>query len=119
MGVFVRVRGWLDCDEDHLAGARAVIAAHAHEHYSRGWVIRDHIPGYTPCVLYTGDLREHWLDWLLTQVRAIAALPARDDDHVRGLFFAMHETRGTTTWRVHAGQVSPASPPQGLAYLDE
>ncbi|MGC9496355.1 hypothetical protein [Streptomyces sp. WG7] len=37
MGVYVSVRGWLECDDTQLATVQEIIASHADDHYSGGW----------------------------------------------------------------------------------
>lgn len=37
MGVYVSIRGWLECDETQLTAVREVIASHEDNHYSNGW----------------------------------------------------------------------------------
>lgn len=120
MGIYVSVRGWLECDEQQLAAINAVIAAHDDGHYSGGWgAPRRHI-NWTYYVFYGADIREAALDELLDQLREIARIPASDadNDRVSGLFLASHEVHGMSEWQVRDGDVhiTPADDRHG--YLD-
>ncbi|MGW4688113.1 hypothetical protein ACWEPM_24920 [Streptomyces sp. NPDC004244] len=121
MGVYVSVRGWLECDEVQLATVQEIISSHADDHYSNGWSAPRQQVNWTRYVFYGADLRESALDWLMIQIREIARIPASDDDgdRIRGLFLASHEVDGSTEWQVRDGQlvVSPAD--TGHRYLDE
>jgi hypothetical protein len=118
VGIFVYVRGWMECDNQQLAQVERIIAAHDDDFYSRGWAISRQ--GWCNTVFYGGHLRAHLVDWLLAQVREIAAIPASDDDDVRvvGLLFASHEIDGMTEWRIHDGGVHLTSGDARYAYLD-
>lgn len=106
MGVYVSVRGWLQCDEKQLTAIREIIASHEDDHYSGGWgTPRQHV-NWIHYVFYGADIRESAQDWLLNQIREIAQVPADDDeDRVTGLFLATHEVHGTSEWQVRDGRV--------------
>lgn len=106
MGVYVSVRGWLQCDEEQLNPIREIIASHEDHHYSGGWgTPRRHV-NWIHYVFYGADIRESAVDWLLDQIREIAQVPAIDEeDRVTGLFLATHEVHGTSEWQVRQGQV--------------
>ncbi|MFD4527407.1 hypothetical protein ACFWP7_26435 [Streptomyces sp. NPDC058470] len=105
MGIYVSVRGWLECDDKQLVAAREIISAHEDDHYSNGWgTPRRHV-NWTHYMFYGADIRESALEWLLHQIRDMARIPASDDDgdRVRGLFLAGHEIDGTAEWQVREG----------------
>ncbi|MFE3431137.1 hypothetical protein [Streptomyces sp. NPDC059171] len=112
MGVYVAVRGWLECDEKQLATVQEIISSHADDHYSSGWSTPRQQVNWTSYIFYGADIRESALDWLMNQIREIARVPASDDDGdlIRGLFLASHEVDGTTEWQVRDGElvISPA-----------
>ncbi|MFC9247499.1 hypothetical protein ACFT7S_26885 [Streptomyces sp. NPDC057136] len=113
MGIYVSVRGWLECDERQLAAAQEIISSHHDDHYSNGWgTPRQHV-NWTHYLFYGADLRQSALDRLVDQVGEIARIPASDDDgdRIRGLFLASHEVDGTTEWQVREGHlfVSPGN----------
>ncbi|WP_171163445.1 hypothetical protein [Streptomyces sp. I05A-00742] len=120
MGVYVSVRGWLECDGKQLAAVQEVIASHEDDHYSHGWgAPRRHL-NWTHYVFYGADIRESAVDWLLGQIREIARIPASDDDgdRVTGLFLARHEVDGTTEWRIREGGLVISPGAAGHRYLD-
>ena len=92
MSTYVSVRGWLECDDKQVPLVRAVIAAHDEGSYSRGWVVPSHPVGWRNRVFYGADILESWVEWILGQVREIAAVPASDldEDRVVGLFLVDH-----------------------------
>ena len=119
MGIYVSLRGWLECDEQQLAAIRAIIAAHDDGHYSNGWgTPRQHV-NWNHYVFFGADIRESALDRFLGQVREIAAVPANaDGDRVTGLFFASHEINGMNEWQVRDGQVFITPGDDRYSYLD-
>jgi hypothetical protein len=120
MGAYVSVRGWLQCDEQQLAAIESIIAAHEDDHYSGGWgTPRWHV-NWIHYVFFGADIRESGLDWLLDQVRAIAQLPASDDDNdrVTGLFLASHEVDGMSEWHIRDGQLFITPADTKYRYLD-
>ncbi|MEV7071309.1 hypothetical protein [Streptomyces sp. NPDC093990] len=106
MGIYVSVRGWLECDERQLAAAQDIITAHEDGHYSHGWgTPRRHV-NWTHYLFYGADIRESGLDWLVRQIDAMARIPANEDgDRVSGLFLASHEIHGTAEWQVRGGEL--------------
>ena len=119
MGIYVSVRGWLECDEQQLAAAQEIISTHEDGHYSNGWgTPRRHV-NWTHYMFYGADIRESGLDWLLRQVREMARIPANEDgDRVVGLFHASHEMDGTTEWQVREGQLFMSPADSRHRYLD-
>ncbi|MEU6010227.1 MULTISPECIES: hypothetical protein [unclassified Streptomyces] len=121
MGVFVSIRGWLECDEQQLAAVRQVIAGHSDGHYSGGWGFPARHFNWTYYVFYGGDVRESAVDWFMEQLRSIAAIPASDEDgdRVRGLFVASSEVAQQVEWQVRGGSVTTRPTDHGLGYLAE
>ena len=120
MGIYVSVRGWLECDERQLAAIRTVIDADDDGHYSGGWgAPRQHI-NWTHYVFYGAEMRESALDEFREQVQEIARIPASnaDGDRVTGLFFASREIHGMTEWHVRDGQVFITPGDERYHYLD-
>lgn len=118
MGVYVSVRGWVDCADGQEALVREIVDRHDDGFYSQGW--STHIgPNRDVCVFYGGTIREQATDWLLQQVRAIASLPPPRDaeDRIRGLFLVHHEVHGMQEWQVRDGQVDIAPVPDRYDYL--
>ncbi|MFJ5776932.1 hypothetical protein [Streptomyces sp. NPDC093094] len=112
MGVYVSVRGWLECDGTQLGAVRRIVAAHEDEHYNGGWGMPRRHVNWTCYVFYGADIRESGLEWFAGQVGEMARIPASDEDGdlVRGLFLVSHEIDGTAEWQVRDGRllVSPA-----------
>lgn len=121
MGIYVSVRGWLECDEKQLAAIREVIAAHDAGFYSGGWGFPAKPFNWISYVFYGGDIRHLSVDWFLAQLAAIARIPASDEDNDRvcGLFFASHEQDGLSEWQVRDGQVLVSAGDDRYRYLDE
>ncbi|MFI1797448.1 hypothetical protein ACH427_08845 [Streptomyces sp. NPDC020379] len=120
MGIYVSVRGWLECDEKQLVAAQEIISAHEDGHYSHGWgAPRRHI-NWTHYLFYGADIRDSALDWILGQLGESAGLPAFDDDgdRVKGLFLARHEVDGTAEWRIGEGELRVSPGDIRHAYLD-
>ncbi|WP_251096401.1 hypothetical protein [Streptomyces sp. Caat 7-52] len=121
MGVYVSVRGWLECDKTQLAAVQEVISTHADEHYSNGWSTPRQQVNWTHYIFYGADIRESALDWFTNQITEIARIPASDGDgdRIRGLFLASHEVDGTTEWQVRDGRLVISSADARHQYLDE
>ncbi|MFI1259106.1 hypothetical protein ACH4U6_35925 [Streptomyces netropsis] len=119
MGIYVSVRGWLECDERQLLALQEIISTHEDDHYSNGWGAPRRHSNWTHYVFYGADIRESALNWLLEQIREIARIPASDDDgdRVRGLFLASHEVDGTSEWQVREGQLITSSADTRHQYL--
>ncbi|MFJ3704693.1 MULTISPECIES: hypothetical protein [unclassified Streptomyces] len=112
MGVYVSIRGWLECDETQLTAVREVIASHEENHYSNGWGSPRRHTSWTHYIFYGADIRASALDWFVDQIKEIARIPASDDDGdlVQGLLLVSHEVEGPSEWQVRDGQLftSPA-----------
>jgi hypothetical protein len=113
VSTYISVRGWLECDEQQLAGVRAVIREADEGFYSGGWGFPARHINWTHYVFYGADIRAGEAPWLLEQLRRIARIPATDADGdlVTGLFLATHEVDGMSEWQVRDGDVfiTPAS----------
>ncbi|MFG3257240.1 hypothetical protein [Streptomyces sp. NPDC048172] len=121
MGVYVSVRGWLECDGTQLAAVREIIAAHDDGRYADGWgAPRRHL-NWTHYLFYGADIRASALDWLTGQLGEIARVPASDEDgdRVQGLFLASHEIDGMSEWQVREGRLFVAPADRRYRYLDE
>lgn len=121
MGVYVSVRGWLECDETQLVAVQGIISLYADDHYSSGWSTPRQQVNWTRYVFYGADIRVSALDWFMNQLREIARIPASDDDGdlIRGLFLAGHEVDGTTEWQVRDGRLVTSPADIRHQYLDE
>lgn len=121
MGVYVSVRGWLECDREQLALVKDIIGAHDDGHYIGGWGFPTKPFSWTYYVFYGGDIRESEVDWLLDQLREIARIPAsdEDEDEVRGFFVASHEIEGESEWQMHDGNVLVLPAKNRYRYLRE
>ncbi|MGK5639085.1 hypothetical protein ACSNOK_12380 [Streptomyces sp. URMC 126] len=112
MGVYVSIRGWLECDTAQLAAVEKIISSHADGHYSHGWGRPRQQVNWTAYVFFGGDLRESAVNWFTDQLTEMARIPASDADGdlVRGLFLASHEIDGTAEWQIRDGRlvISPA-----------
>ncbi len=119
MGVYVSVRGWVECDEQQLESVKVVVAAYDDGFYSGGWGFSTKHFNWTYYAFYGGDVRESGVGWLLEQVREIARIPASDEDNdlVRGWFLASHELDGSSEWQVRDGQVLVAPAGGRFQYL--
>jgi hypothetical protein len=120
VGTSIAVRGWLECDRHQLAAVQTIIAAQDEGFYSGGWATQRQQFNWTYYVFYGGDIRESGRDWMLGQLREIAAVPAGDEDgdRVRGLFFASHEVDGMSEWRISDGELTIAAGDPKYEYLD-
>ncbi|MFF3014910.1 hypothetical protein [Streptomyces sp. NPDC057939] len=112
MGVYVSIRGWLECDGTQLVAVRRIVSSHEDDHYSNGWGAPRRQVNWTSYMFYGADIRESALDRFEEQIRQIARIPASDEDgdFVQGLFLVSHEVEGTSEWQVRDGELftSPA-----------
>jgi hypothetical protein len=106
VGVYVSVRGWVECVDGQETLVRDIVDRYDDGFYSRGWSIVTGPNGAT-CAVYCGDVREQAVEWFLGQLRDIASLPPPVDveDRVRGLFLAHHEANGMQEWQLRDGQL--------------
>lgn len=121
MGVYVSVRGWLECNDEQLVRVREIIAAHDDNFYNGGWAFPTKPFSWTSYVFYGGDLRDHEAHWLLDELQEIAGIPPSDEDggDVRGFFLASHEIEGSTEWRLREGKLLVFPAGERFRYLDE
>ncbi|WP_416968897.1 hypothetical protein [Streptomyces sp. 4F14] len=119
MGVFVSVRGWLECDDRQLEAVHEIVRAADEGFYSGGWSFPAPI-NWTRYAFFGADLRVGELPWLLDQLRQIAELPASDADGdlVTGFFLTTHEEEGASQWQIRDGDLHSAPAPETLRYLD-
>lgn len=95
MGNYVSVRGWLELDEDMIPQVQEIIGQAASnaevfkitiqqaEFYKRGWVFPDKRINWTYYCFYGADIRIQHLDYLKTQLKAIAEnVQLRDEVYV-------------------------------------
>ncbi|WP_329132284.1 hypothetical protein OG552_12605 [Streptomyces sp. NBC_01476] len=120
MGVYVSVRGWLECDDRQLVRIREIVDTRAAgRSYGGGWVFPPRQYNWTNWVFFGADVREQNVDGILTEMRLLARVPGADEeDPVTGLFLVSHETGGMHEWQVRDGAVvvAPAAPSHD--YLD-
>ncbi|MFF7946110.1 hypothetical protein [Streptomyces griseorubiginosus] len=122
MGVFVGVRGWLECDDKQLAQVKGIVLADDPEQtYSGGWAFPPRQYNYVNWVFYGAHMRAQCLDWFLDRLRSVARIPASDDDNdlVTGLFLVSHEVDGMSEWQVRDGAVRIRAASQDYHFLDE
>ena len=118
MGVYLSVRGWLDCQDEQLEAIQEVIRRHDDGFYSGGWSTARG-PNGALCVVYCGTIRESGAEWLLAQLREAAVIPppADPEDTVRGLFLVHHDESGMQEWQVRDGKVLVEPLPGRYDYL--
>lgn len=121
MGIYVSVRGWLECDMKQLAAIQEIISSRDDGFYTDGWGIPRAPVNGAFYVFYGGAIRQQSVDWLLDQLRDIARIPASDTDNdlVQGLFLASHEVEGMSEWQVREGQVHITPADARYRYLDD
>src|SRR4051794_31179811 len=121
MGVFVRVRGWLECDDRQLARVKEIVGSEDPDRtYSGGWGFPERQYNFTNWVFFGAEMREQSVDWFREQLRLVAQIPASDDDNdlVAGLFLVSHEVEGMSEWQVRDGGVLIGSARNEDQYLD-
>lgn len=121
VGVFIRVRGWLECDARRAEKVREIVLRSENDHYySTGWTFPEGVRSWTSYVFYGHDIREAALPWFIGLLRDIAPVQASDDedDLIVGYFLASHEVDGMTEMFVRDGTVSTMPAREGIAYLD-
>jgi hypothetical protein len=120
MGVYVAIRGWLECDQEQLDAVKEIIQSNNDGRYSGGWGFPVRRFNWTSYAFYGGDIREAFVPWFFDQLVAIAELPASDEDgdRVQGLFMATHEMTGLAEWQVRDGAVHVLPADHRHQYLD-
>ncbi|MGW2823649.1 hypothetical protein ACWC24_22040 [Streptomyces sp. NPDC001443] len=122
MGVFVRIRGWLECDDRQLAQVTRIVESDdPDETYSGGWTFPPRQYNFTNWGFYGAAMRAQAVDDFLEQLRRIARIPASDDDNdlITGLFLVSHEVDGMSEWQVRDGNVVIRAASEAYRYLDE
>ncbi|MFE3858778.1 hypothetical protein ACFXPN_47625 [Streptomyces griseorubiginosus] len=122
MGVFVRIRGWLECDDQQLAQVKEIVHADdADQTYSGGWTFPPRQYNFVNWVFYGAEMRAQSADWFLDRLRSVARIPAsdEDDDRITGLFFVSHEVDGMSEWQVRDGTVLIRAASEEYKFLDE
>ncbi|MFB7336887.1 hypothetical protein FNH09_23715 [Streptomyces adustus] len=122
MGVFVRVRGWLGCDDRQLAQVTRIVESDDPDKtYSGGWAFPPRQYNFTNWAFYGAEMRAQAVDDFLEQLRRIARIPASDDDNdlITGLFLVSHEVDGMSEWQVRDGDVVIRAASETYRYLDE
>jgi hypothetical protein len=119
VGVFVSVRGWVECWGEQFAQVRDIARAEADSTYGGGWAFPERRYNWADFAFYGASIRESGLDAFLRQVRMIAAVPADEDGaRVVGLFLVSHEVDGMSEWQVREGAVHIRGV-EAYRYLDE
>ncbi|MFC8428238.1 hypothetical protein [Streptomyces sp. NPDC057253] len=122
MGVFVRVRGWLECDDRQLGQVREIVQADDADHtYSGGWAFPPRQYNFANWVFYGAEMRSQSVGWFLDRLRSVARIPASDDDNdlITGLFVVSHEVDGMSEWQVRDGTVRVQAASPAYRFLDE
>ncbi|WP_089105946.1 hypothetical protein [Streptomyces hyaluromycini] len=122
MGVFVRIRGWLECDDRQLAQVKEIVSSEDQDRtYSGGWGFPARQYNFTNWAFFGAEMRAESIDWFREQLYLVARIPASDDDNdlVTGLFFVSHEVEGMSEWQVRDGDVVTSRANGQYQYLDE
>ncbi|MGY4976529.1 hypothetical protein ACWCYL_05080 [Streptomyces sp. 900105755] len=122
MGVFVAVRGWLECDERQLAQVRRIVEADDPDRtYGGGWAFPPRQYNFAQWVFFGAHMRAESVDRFLERLRSLACIPASDDDNdlIHGLFLVSHEVDGMSEWQVRDGTVVIQDVSGEYGFLDE
>ena len=122
MGIFVSVRGFLQCDEPQLAEiGRIIQAAEGEYSYNGAWAFPQRHYNWVHYVFYGADIPASAVDPMLELLRTIARVPPTDEDNdrVTGLFLASHEVDGMAEWRIRGGGLRVRAAGDAYRYLDE
>jgi hypothetical protein len=122
MGVYVKVRGFIECDGPQLARLREIVRSpDADQTYGGAWAFPERHYNWTHYAFYGADIRESALEEFLDVLRAIARIPPSDEDEdaVTGLFHVSHEIEGMSEWRIRGGEVHVVPVGDAHRYLDE
>ncbi|MEU2337196.1 hypothetical protein ABZ770_33015 [Streptomyces sp. NPDC006654] len=122
MGVFVAVRGWLECDERQLAQVRRIVEADDPDRtYGGGWTFPPRQYNFANWVFFGAQMRAQSVDRFLERLRSLACIPASDEDNdlVQGLFLVSHEVDGMSEWQVRDGTVVIQAVSGAYGFLDE
>ncbi|MFE9454404.1 hypothetical protein [Streptomyces sp. NPDC006739] len=122
VGVFVRIRGWLECDERQLIQVKEIVEADDPDRtYSGGWAFPTRQYNFTNWAFFGAEMRALSVEWFLEQLQRVARVAASDDDNelITGLFLVSHECDGMSEWQVRDGIVSIGAPSGAYQFLDE
>ncbi|WP_234329019.1 MULTISPECIES: hypothetical protein [unclassified Streptomyces] len=122
VGVFVRIRGWLECDDRQLVQVKEIVGADDPDRtYGEGWAFPARQYNFTNWVFFGAEMHAQSADWFLDQLHRVARVPASDDDNdlITGLFLVSHESDGMSEWRVRDGIVLIGAPSGEYRFLDE
>lgn len=119
IGIYVGVRGWLQCDAPQLAQVRESVRSDTDRTYSGAWSFPEQHCNWTHYVFYGADIRESGVDALLEQLQVIARIPPSDEDNdlVTGLFLASHETAGMNERQIREGGIHIVRASDDYRYL--
>ncbi|MEV6839712.1 hypothetical protein AB0N17_35325 [Streptomyces sp. NPDC051133] len=122
MGVFVSIRGWLECDDQQLAQVKEIVEADDPDRtYSGGWAFPPRQYNFVNWVFFGAQMRAQSVDWFLEVLRRVARIPASDADNdlITGLLLVSHEVDGMSEWQVRDGIVVIRAASGAYQYLDE
>ncbi|MEU9344129.1 hypothetical protein AB0D74_23280 [Streptomyces sp. NPDC048278] len=122
MGALVRIRGWLECDDQQFAQVEEIVQSDdADRTYSGGWAFPSRQYNFVNWVFFGVEMRAQSVDWFLDRLRRVARIPASDEDNdlITGLFFVSHEVDGMSEWQVRDGAVAIRAASQEYQFLDE
>jgi hypothetical protein len=121
MGVFAEVRGFLQGDGRQVEEIRRIVEAIGPDFpYRGGWAFPERRYNWGDYVFYGASIRASALEDVLGHLRAVARIPASDEDgdRVTGLFLVSHETDSPSEWQIRDGDVHVGPARRELAYLD-
>ncbi|MFJ4848356.1 hypothetical protein [Streptomyces sp. NPDC088733] len=120
MGVYVGVRGFVECDTGQLAELKRIIASpEVVRTYVGGWGFPAVHHNWTSYAFYGAGVRESALGDVLDMMRVVARIPPDTDAcHVTGLFLVSHEVDGMDEWQVRGGEVHIRPGRPDHRYLD-
>ncbi|UXX98078.1 hypothetical protein N7U49_48190 (plasmid) [Streptomyces sp. AD2-2] len=122
MGVFVSIRGWLECDDRQLAQVKELVEQDDPDRtYSGGWAFPPRQYNFVNWVFFGAQMRAQSVDWFLDRLRQMARIPAfdEDDDRINGLFLVSHEVDGASEWQVRDGTVVIQAASESCQFLDD
>ncbi|MFL5995080.1 MAG: hypothetical protein ACJ736_12335 [Streptomyces sp.] len=122
VGVFVRIRGWLECDDRQLIQVKEIVGRDDPDRtYGGGWGFPTRQYNSINWVFFGAEMRAQSANWFLEQLRRVARVPASDEDNdlITGLFLVSHESDGMSEWQVRDGMVLIGAPSGAYQFLDE
>ena len=110
MGMYARVAGWLELDDEGLQKALAIIRADADGvEYTSSWLPQSVGGGYSRHLFFGSTVREPAVAELRAQVSRIASEASSEDggitDYPMGIFRVVYESEGVPTelWHIADG----------------